>query len=262
MTNQQSLQLDGHVVIVTGGSSGIGLATCQALARDGAHVVVVDLHQERIDQVLTDLEHCASTNNTPHLGLALDVRSEQDMQAMADRTLERFGRIDGLVACAGILRGKGSAPKPLVQISLDEWEQVIDTNLKGMFLSNRAVLPTMTKQRRGNIINVSSVSGKEGRAHDAPYCASKFGVVGMSESLAEEVRNQGIRVQIVCPDAVATPFWEQNAPVPMPNYALAPDRIAYVISFLLALPEDMMLVSPIVAPFRTRKRAAAKPSAA
>ncbi len=261
MTNQSDMQLEGQVAIVTGGGSGIGRATCHALARHGAHVVVVDLDQGRIDDVVAELPQPA-VNGRPHFGLACNVGSERDMREMAERTLQRFERIDMLVTCAGILRGKGSPPKPLAQISTDEWDQVIDTNLKGMFLSNRAVLPAMMKQRQGNIVNVSSVSGKEGRAHDAPYCASKFGVIGMSEALADEVRNNGIRVQILCPDAVATPFWEQNAPVPMPTNALAAERVADLIVFMLALPEDTMLVSPVIAPFRTRRRAAAKTSAA
>jgi NAD(P)-dependent dehydrogenase (short-subunit alcohol dehydrogenase family) len=261
MTNQSDSQLAGQVAIVTGGSSGIGRATCHALARQGAHVVVVDLDQGRINDVVAELARPAG-DGLAHLGLAGNVGSERDMQDMAERTIERFERIDMLVTCAGILRGKGSPPKPLAQIATDEWDQVIDTNLKGMFLSNRAVLPAMSKQRQGNIVNVSSVSGKEGRAHDAPYCASKFGVIGMSESLAEEVRNQGIRVQILCPDAVATPFWEQNAPVPMPTTALAPERIADLIVFMLTLPEDTMLVSPVIAPFRTRRRGPGKTPAA
>ncbi|MGF1640816.1 MAG: SDR family oxidoreductase [Rhodospirillales bacterium] len=253
MTEQPEAALDGRIAIVTGGCSGIGRATCQALAQEGARVVVVDLDPGRIDSVVGGLPRSGG-EVAPHLGLALDVRSETSMQEMADRTLERFARIDILVACAGILRGKGNPPRPLVQIPTDEWDQVIDTNLKGMFLSNRAVLPAMTRQRRGDIVNVSSVSGRQGRAHDAPYCASKFGVIGMSEALADEVRNHGVRVQILCPDAVATPFWDQNAPVPMPTNALAPERIADLIVFMVALPEDTVLVSPVIAPFRTRKR--------
>ncbi len=245
--------LQSKAVIVTGAASGIGHATCHALARESAQVVVVDIDPERVESTLGGLRDAANDKNA-HLGMSLDVRDEHAMASMADKTLERFGRIDALVASAGILRGTGSVPKPLVKIDSAEWDQVLDTNLKGMFLSNRAVLPAMMKQRAGDIINISSVSGKQGRAHDSPYCASKFGVIGMSESLAEEARGHGIRVQIVIPDAVKTPMWDQNGPVPCPADALPPERVADLIIYLLKQPRDTMMLGVTVAPFRGRRR--------
>lgn len=252
MSNPFRQHLEGRTAIVTGGSSGIGRATCLALADAGVNVVVVGTNHTRIDEVVSAMAPVAAGG---HLGLALDVRDEAEMRVMAERTLERFGRIDILVACAGILRPPSTPPKPLAQVSLAEWKQVVDINLKGAFLSNRAVLPAMIEQRRGDIINVSSVSGLKGRAHDAPYCASKFGMMGMTASLAEEVRNHGIRVQAAVPDAVDTPIWQQNAPVPIPAGALSPDRVALLLLFMLALPEDSLLVSPVIAPFVSRRRA-------
>lgn len=214
-------------------------------------MTVVGTNRPRIDEVVAAMAPVAAA----HLGLALDVRNEADMGEMADRTLERFGRIDMLVACAGIVRPPGTPLKPLAQVSLAEWQQVLDINLKGACLSNRAVLPAMIEQRRSDIINVSSVSGLKGRAHDAPYCASKFGMMAMTASLAEEVRNHGVRVQVAVPDAVDTPIWQQNAPVPIPAGALSPDRVALLLLFMLALPEDSLLVSPVIAPFVSRRRA-------
>ena len=245
--------LSSRVAIVTGGASGIGQATCAALARAGAQVVVVDVNAEKVSETLAELGDAGHHESTL-LGLTLDVRNEADMAKMAQQTRQRFGRIDILVASAAILRGRGSRPKPLAEISTTEWDEVLDTNLKGMFLSNRAVLPTMIEQRCGDIINISSVSGREGRAHDAPYCASKFGVIGMSESLAQEVRSYGVRVQVVVPDAVRTPIWEQNGPIPCPPDALPPERVADLIVYLLAQPRDTVLVGTTIAPFRARRR--------
>ncbi len=111
-----------------------------------------------------------------------DIRQEAEMQDMAQTTLETFGSIDILVHSAAILRGKGSTPKLMADIEVQEWDEVIDTNLKGTFLCNRAVLPTMVKQRRGQIINMSSTSGLKGRALDSVYSASKFGIVGLSQA--------------------------------------------------------------------------------
>jgi 3-oxoacyl-[acyl-carrier protein] reductase len=150
----------------------------------------------------------------------------------------------------------------LVEVTVDEWNDVIDINLKGVFLSNRAVLPTMIAQRSGTIINLSSVSGLQGRAHDGPYCASKFGVIGLSQSVADEVRSYGVKVQALMPHAVATPFWEQNKPAPMPGDALPPERVADLIVFILLQPEDTILVGPVIAPLGARRRRAPGKTAA
>lgn len=176
------------------------------------------------------------------------------MAEMARRTLDRFGRIDILVHCAGILRGTGSRPKLLADVELAEWEEVMGTNLTGTFLCNRAVLPAMTAQRSGQIINISSTSGLKGRPLDAVYCASKFGIMGLSQSLAEEVRNVGIRVQVVAPDAVDTPMWDQNGPIRPPADALPAERVADLIAYMATLPLDTVLGEVVIAPFRTRRR--------
>jgi NAD(P)-dependent dehydrogenase (short-subunit alcohol dehydrogenase family) len=246
-------RLGGRVAIVTGGSGGIGRATCAALADEGATVVVVDVTEAGVHEVTAALADRAAAG--PNLGLTLDVRREADMQAMAERTLERFGRIDILVAAAGILRPKGMPPRLLGQMQLEEWDVVVDTNLRGVFLSNRAVLPAMLRQQAGQIVNVSSVQGRQGRAYDSAYCASKFGVIGLTESLAEEVRADGIRVHVVLPDAVETPMWEQNGPIGRPPNLLPPARVADFIVYLLALPDDTVLVGPVIAPVQRRRRA-------
>jgi len=242
-------RLEGNVVIVTGGASGIGRAGAAAAAAEGASVVAVDLDSTGLEQVAADL----TARSTPYATMALDVTNEQDMVAMAEHTHARFGRIDALVACAGILRGRGCLPHSVRDVTLDEWDQVLAVNLTGVFLSNRAVLSTMIDQRRGDILNMSSTSGRSGRANDAAYCASKFGVIGLSEALAEEVRPFGVRVQTLLPDAVDTPIWQQNGPI-RPEHALDPARVAHLVTYMISLPRDTMISAPIIAPFRTRRR--------
>jgi 3-oxoacyl-[acyl-carrier protein] reductase len=245
-------RLAGRVVAVTGGSGGIGRAVCEAAAREGAAaVVIVDIDADRVDQTTAALQ--VVNGGAAVLGLLLDVCHEADMAAMAREMLSRFGHIDALVACAGILRGRGFLPHPVMDVSLDEWNQVLDVNLTGTFLSNRAVLEAMITQRRGDIVNVSSTSGRSGRANDSAYCASKFGVIGFSEALAEEVRQFGVRVQTILPDAVDTPMWQQNGPI-RPERALDPALVADLIVYLITLPEDAVMPGPVIAPFRTRKR--------
>ncbi len=244
--------LKDTVSVITGASSGIGKACAQSiLARQGS-VALVDINQERLSDTVAELGESVGTSEQI-LTLIKNVRDEADMQSMAAQTLERFGRIDHLIASAGILR-LGSI-KTVADTPLSEWEAVIQTNLTGVFLSNQAVLPAMMDQKQGEIINISSVSGLQGRAFDAAYCASKFGIIGFSESLAAEVAAFGIRVQTVLPDSVDTPFWEQNdsksikAPVTIPA-----ERVAELIVHLITLPRDAFILNPVIGPFKTRKK--------
>lgn len=243
-------QLTDQVAVVTGGGSGIGRATCLALASAGASVVVVDYNPDGVRQTLDQL---VGMGQSP-LGITADVRSQDDVETMVQQVQERFGRIDILVHSAAILRIQDSGPRILPDVSPEEMHAVIDTNLKGTFLCNRAVLPTMIRQGSGQIINISSTSGKKGRPFDSVYCASKFGMLGLSESLAEEVRQYGIRVQVILPDAVDTPLWDQNRPIGPPDYSLRPDRVADMITYMLMLPRDTILENVIISPFRARKR--------
>ncbi|MFA5111327.1 MAG: SDR family oxidoreductase [Desulfobaccales bacterium] len=255
-SDQQALA--GQVAIVTGGASGIGRATCLSLARLGAAVVIIDLKAQWLAE--TAREIAGVPGALEPLTMAKDIRNETDMGDLARLTLEKFGRIDILVHSAGILRGKGSGPKMMADVDLEEWEEVITTNLKGTFLCNRAVLPAMVKQRRGQIINISSTSGLKGRALDSVYCASKFGVMGLTQALAEEVRPYGIRVQLVAPDAIDTPMWDQNGPIRPPGDSLPPARVADLIAYMVTLPLDAILGDVVIAPFRFRRRK--KPDAA
>jgi NAD(P)-dependent dehydrogenase (short-subunit alcohol dehydrogenase family) len=246
-------RLAGDVAIVTGGGSGIGRAVCLALSAEGATVIVADLNDAGVKTTIG----AVTERNCGALPIAMvaDVRKEEDMERMAHETLQRFGRIDILVACAGILRARGCVPKPMVDLATEEWNEVLDTNLKGIFLSNRAVLPAMISQRRGNVLNVSSTAGRQGRPHDSAYCASKFGVIGLSEALAAEVSQYGIRVQVILPDAVDTPIWEQNGPI-RAERALDPSRVADLIIYLVTLPSDTIMGGMVIAPFRARRRKA------
>ncbi len=251
--------LRGKVVVITGGTGGIGLATARAVAALGAGVVIADLDAARAAEVAEAVAREGAEAGCPGaLGVAIDVREEVDHARMVQATLERFGRIDALICCAGILRLRGTPPKLLVDTTTEEFDDVVGINLKGTFLANRAVLPTMVAQRSGLIVNISSVQGLQGRAYDSVYCASKFGVVGFSQAVADEVKSYGVKVQALMPAAIATPMWEQNKPAPMPGDAIPPERVADLIVFMLLQPEDTMLVGPVIAPVGARRRRAAK----
>ncbi|MEL7450408.1 MAG: SDR family oxidoreductase [Pseudomonadota bacterium] len=243
--------LNDKVCITTGAASGIGRACCDLLLERGAKVVMVDVNEAQLEQARAECVENASEDRV--LAIRASIRDEADMQRMADTTVETFGRIDALLACAGVLRG-GNQLSMIADTTMEEWDNVVQTNLTGTFLSNRAVLGPMLKQRAGDIVNVSSTSGRQGRPFDGPYSASKFGIIGLSESLSAEVSQRGVRVQTVLPDAVETPLWEQNGPGAMaPPQMLSPARVAEFIVYLLELPRDTFLLNPVIAPFRSRR---------
>ena len=247
-------QAQHKVYIITGAGSGIGRACAELLAQRDCRLTLVDFNSDALDNVAHELRQAGGPGTDDLLTLKLSVRSADDMQTMARKTLERFGRIDCLVASAGILRVGGSL-KTIADTSLDDWNAVIGTNLTGVFLSNQAVLTAMMEQKQGDIVNISSTSGKQGRPFDGPYSASKFGIIGLSESLAEEVSSHGVRVQTVLPDAVETPFWDQNGPAALkPVNVLPPDRVAEFILFLMDLPRDTYLPNPVIAPMKQRRK--------
>jgi NAD(P)-dependent dehydrogenase (short-subunit alcohol dehydrogenase family) len=176
------------------------------------------------------------------------------MAQVAAATIEAHGRIDILIAGAGILRTSGT-PQMVADTTFADWKRVLDVNLTGTFLANRAVLPTMLAQKIGDIVNISSVSGKQGRAFDGAYAASKFGIVGFTESLAEEVQREGVRVQCLLPDAVDTTIWDQSGGLALkPRLMLTPERVANFIAYLVTLPRDTYLLNPVVAPVPLRQR--------
>jgi NAD(P)-dependent dehydrogenase (short-subunit alcohol dehydrogenase family) len=239
--------LAGKSVIITGACGGIGGACARAAAAAGARLTLVDRDRARLEAVASGL---AGEVNS----LALDVTSEADMADMAASALARFDAIDALIAAAGILRTSGQ-PQLVKDTSFEEWSAVVGVNLTGTFLSNRAVLPAMLERRSGDIVNISSTSGRQGRAFDAPYAASKFGVIGFSESLADEVGRQGVRVQTLLPDAVDTPLWEQSGTAALkPRDMLSAERVAEIVLYMLTLPRDAFLLNPVLMPARVRAR--------
>lgn len=240
--------------VVTGAASGIGRATAQLLLQRGAQVLLVDLREDRLTEIAAEL----GVEGSAPTYFACDITSAEQCQALAEFAEESFTAIDALVHCAGILRPPGGKPQPLHMLEESEYEAVVGTNLKGTFLINRALLNKMLAHKRGQIVNVSSTSGLKGRPLDSLYSASKAGVIGLTESIAEEVRAFGIRAQVVIPDAVDTPLWQQNGPMPMPPPGSLPAvRVAEVIAMCLSLPPDATCQRMVIEPFgkgRSRKK--------
>lgn len=210
------------VGIVTGGSKGIGLAIARAFLDRGMQVAI----SSRSD---ADLKEAArQLGTTGVLAVRADVREAAEAQRLVDETVRHFGGLDVLVNNAGI--GKFAS---VAEMSLDDWRQVIDTNLSGVFYCTRAAIPLMKKRGAGFIINISSLAGKNAFTTGAAYCASKAGLNAFSEALMQEVRHDNIRVSYVMPGSVATGFGGP-APSGSDDWKLTAEDVARVVVDLIA----------------------------
>lgn len=208
-----------RVVLITGSTRGIGLATAAEFLKKGDRVVVFCRHRSHASKAKDYLSGFGPRENI--LQLAGDVREEKDAKRIVRESLKQFGRIDILVNNAGAI-----VYKPLEKTTAKEWDNILDTNLKGTFLFIRHIVPLMKKERSGTIINVSSAMGVEGEANFSAYCASKFGVVGLTQAVAEETAGSGLRVYAVLPWAVNTGFLGDVDLGLDPSEVLSPEYVA------------------------------------
>lgn len=187
--------LEGKVAIVTGGTRGIGRAVAQCLAEDGASVVVSGLDAARLEAATKELEGLG----VPVLGVVADVARREDVERLVDQTKERFARIDVLVNNAGITRDA-----LLVRMKDEDWDRVLDVNLRGAFFTTRAVAKVMMRRKSGRIINITSAAGAMGNPGQANYSAAKAGLIGLTKATARELSRWGILVNAVAPGLIDT----------------------------------------------------------
>lgn len=224
--------LTGKVVLVTGAGTGIGAEICKDCSKQGARVALVGRRIEKLNETAAHL-------SGEHLTLPCDVNSESDIQDCVDNIIKKFGQIDVLVNNAGIFK-----PTPFCEIPTQDWDDVLTTNLRGSFLFSRTCWNELCKSR-GQIVNMSSIAGTQGFAGSSAYCASKFGLNGLSEVLAIEGKEHGIRVFAVCPGSVETPIWEARAEPETLARMMKPHAISSLVTWLLTSPRSIA-IGPVV----------------
>jgi 3-oxoacyl-[acyl-carrier protein] reductase len=227
--------LAGHVAIVTGSSRGIGKAIAKKLAQLGAAVSLCGRDPKALEAAARELGEFSPNV----LARAADVTSASDISSLVHATEEKLGPITLLINNAGIGNpGFG----PVQEKSDSDWDLILSTNLKSVFLVSRAVAPLMIQRRRGDIINISSLAGKNTFAGGALYCASKWGLQGLSGCMAEDLRAYGIRVSVICPGSVATEFSGRGSKDP--TKVLTPEDVAHAVA-MLALQGPQSFISEV-----------------
>src|SRR2546422_2436084 len=216
-----SNNIEGKVVVITGASSGLGEAAARLLSSQGAIVVLGARRVDRIQSLANEL----TGKGGKVLAMATDVTQCEQVKALVDAAVQTYGRIDVMVNNAGLM-----PHSPLARLKIEDWDRMIDVNLKGVLYGIAAALPHMQRQKAGHIVNVSSVAGHKVRPGSAVYAATKHAVLALSEGLRQEVKPYNIRTTVVSPGAVATE---------LPNSVIEPDIAENVRkSYEIAIPAE------------------------
>ena len=224
------VSIENQIAVVTGAGRGIGRAIAIELGDLGARVVLVSRNRAELEDTSQRIGKNASV-------MPADVRKKDQLRRVFDSP------VDILVNAAGL-----GIFGPVTDFKDEDFETLIETNLRGIFFACRFVLPSMIERKRGHIINIASIAGKVGSANRAVYCASKFGVVGFTESLAEEVRQHGIRVSLICPGSTDTQFGSSDAHAKARARMLRPEDVAHAVRTIVTQEPNSFISEIIMRP--------------
>ena len=232
-------RLEGKVVVVTGASKGIGKAIAFAFAAVGAKVVLAARTRQTLEQVAVELRE----NGAEALAVPTDVTNVDAVKRLIQRTLDAYQHVDILINNAGI-----GHFGPVVDFDPDDWDAVLNSNLKAVYLCAKYALPSMLEQGSGQIINVLSIAAKVAFQASSAYCAAKAGALALTKVLASEVRQHNIRVTAVLPGSVHTPFWDDVPEHPDFEQMLTPEHVAHTIVSVCQQPPGMVTEEIVVMP--------------
>src|SRR2546425_822920 len=237
--------LKGNVALVTGAGSGLGEATARAFAHAGCNVVCMDINGEAAERVRRDL--AGQEQDIKCIALQCDVSNAEAVFKRVEAVEAHFGRLDIVVNCAAV-----DHTVSVNEMTVEQWDQVINVNLRGPFLLAKAALPLMRRQHSGHIINIASTAATRAWANAAAYHASKWGLVGFSRGLGVEGRADGIRVTTIIPGGMRTHFFDrfagQGIPMPDEHNLQDPVNVAQVIVFAAQVPAEPALQEGIITP--------------
>ena len=240
------IDLSGKTAVVTGGSRGIGLAIARALVENGAQVVITGKTDERINAAVGQLQAVAH-GYASVTGLRADVRNHAEVDRLMNQVARQLGGLDILVNNAGL-----GLFRPVAETTPDDWRDVVDTNLTGVFYCCHAALPHLKARGGGWIVNISSLAGSHPFANGAAYCASKSGLNAFTEALMQEVRHDGVRVACVMPGSVNTDFGDRGGQ--KGDWALMPEDVAQTVIHLLGHPSRSLPSRVEIRPARPPKK--------
>jgi NADP-dependent 3-hydroxy acid dehydrogenase YdfG len=227
----------GKVVVITGASSGLGEAAARLLAEKGAKLVLGARRKERIDALVQEIGALGGSAEA----VATDVTVRADVEALVGTAVDRFGRVDVMINNAGVM-----LVSPVERLKVEDWDRMIDVNIKGVLYGIAAVLPVMQRQKSGHLINVSSVAGHKVRPTSAIYSATKHAVRALSEGVRQELKAYKIRSTIISPGAVATELVDRiteddirEAAQPILKMAIPADSFARCVAFAISQPDDV-----------------------
>lgn len=234
-------ELKGNVALVTGGGRGLGEAICRMLGESGATVVLTDIREELVKKVADDLR----TKGIESMALPFDVGDEQQAEGAVNQVVARYGHLDILINNAGI-----DVTLPVDEISIADWDRIIQVNLRGPFLMSKYALSVMKQRGRGHIVNIVSTAAKRTWANASAYHASKWGLLGFSHALHVEARKQNIKVIAVISGGMRTPFLLERFPDIDLNTLQEPKNVAETVKFVLMLPDETVIPEVMVLPMR------------
>jgi 3-oxoacyl-[acyl-carrier protein] reductase len=234
---KETKPFEGKVALVTGASRGIGFVIARTLGRLGMKVSICARDANKLERAANELRSDGATI----LAVPADVTQVSDIESLVRKTVQALGPIEILVNNAGI-----GYFGPAHQAEESTWDRVLDTNLKSVFLASKAVAPGMIERQSGHIINIASLAGKNAFAGGGVYCASKWGLLGLTECMAEDLRPYGIRVSAVCPGTVATEFSPHAGKDPAKM--LQPEDIAHVVDMIVTQSPESFISEVLLRP--------------
>jgi NADP-dependent 3-hydroxy acid dehydrogenase YdfG len=241
--------IQDKVVVITGASSGLGEATARHLVSQGACVVLGARREDRIRSLAGEL----TSKGGKAIAVATDVTDRQQVKRLVDVAVKTYGRVDVMINNAGLM-----PQSPLERLKIDDWDRMIDVNIKGVLYGIAAVLPAMKQQKSGHIINVSSVAGHKVRAGGAVYSATKHAVLAVSEGLRQEVKPYNIRTTVISPGAVATELPDSVTEPDLSDsfhkfyeeFAIPADSFARAVAFAISQPDEVDINEILFRPTR------------